>query len=472
MLSLENRVRRERCLAANAAEYGEQARTLNWVTPERAQAAETERARLLKEMAPAVTSACRQTKPHLGALSPGCRICTRGSWSCLFINGRCNCSCFYCPTSQNDISVPTTNRIPFARAGDYAAYIDQLKFQGVSISGGEPLMTFPRTVRYIETGRRRLGDDLHIWLYTNGTLLTAEHVAALQAAGLNEIRFDLSAVNYDLKKVSLAAGRIPCVTVEIPAIPEDIDRLGALLPALQDAGVDYLNLHQLRLTPYNRARLQTRNYTYLHGEKVTVLESELAALVLMRTACERGIGLPINYCSFTYKHRYQNAAVRRRYAPYLVKAYEDITPGGYIRTMVLCGSVEGLPRQAGRFAAAGGNAAKWLLTTKKDRLYFHPSLWPSINFDGLELQVGYAEALLSVHASGRNAFREIRLSPKTRLYVEKQPSVAPVTIDAAHYARLGHYLADSENGEPGPGQPLPEIVSTHEFIYPGLQDYY
>ena len=25
-----------------------------------------------------------------------------GAWSCLFINGRCNASCFYCPTSQDE----------------------------------------------------------------------------------------------------------------------------------------------------------------------------------------------------------------------------------------------------------------------------------------------------------------------------------------------------------------------------------
>lgn len=472
MVFLGNHVQREKFVAANTAEYGEQARTLNWVTPKSAEAAEIERARLLDGMAPAVVSACRQTKPHLGALSPGCRICTRGAWSCLFINGQCNCRCFYCPTSQNDISVPTTNRIPFAKAGEYAAYVDQLRFQGTSISGGEPLMTFTRTVKYIEAVRRRMGDDLHIWLYTNGTLLTAEHVAALQAAGLNEIRFDLSAVNYDLKKLALAAGRIPCVTVEIPAIPEDSDKLGTLLPALQDAGVDYLNLHQLRMTPYNRARLQTRNYTCLHGEKVTVLESELAALALMHTACDRGISLPINYCSFAYKHRYQSAAVRRRYAPYLVKGYEAITPSGYIRTLALCGSADGLSCQAGLFAAAGGNAQTWLLTTKKDRLYFHPTLWPSINFDGLDLQVGYAEATLSSHASCRSAFREIRLTPKTKLYVEKQARVANVTIAGEHYDLLGNCLADPEDGESRTGQHLPGIVRAHEFIYPGLQDYY
>jgi hypothetical protein len=289
---------------------------------------------------------------------------------------------------------------------------------------------------------------------------------------LNEIRFDLSAVNYDLKKLALAAGRIPCVTVEIPAIPEDSDKLAALLPALQAAGVDYLNLHQLRMTPYNRARLQTRNYTCLHGEKVTVLESELAALALMRSAHDRGVGLPINYCSFAYKHRYQNAAVRRRYAPYLSKGYEAVTPGGYIRTLALCGSADDLSRQAALFAAAGGNAQTWLLTVKKDRLYFHPNLWPAINFNGLELQVGYAEATLSFHVSCRNAFREIRLTPKTKLYVEKQPRVANVVIAGEHYDRLGDCLADPEGDEPRPGQPLPEFVSAHEFIRPGLQDYY
>jgi pyruvate formate-lyase activating enzyme-like uncharacterized protein len=419
-----------------------------------------------------VALSCRQTKPHIGPLSPGCQICSQGSWSCLFINGKCNCHCFYCPTPQDDISVPTTNRIPFAKAGDYAAYIHHLGFQGVSISGGEPLVTFDRAVRYIEAVRRQMGDDLHIWLYTNGTLLTGGYVDALKDAGLNEIRFDLSAVNYDLNKVALAAGRIPCITVEIPAIPEDRQKLAALLPDMVAAGVNHLNLHQLRMTPHNSARLQTRNYTYLHGEKVTVLESELAALDLMQEAQARGIGLPVNYCSFVYKHRYQRAAVRRRNAPYIKKEYEGVTQSGFIRTLVLCGPADDLTHQAERFLNAGEDSRKWLLTGKKDRLFFHETLWPLINFSGVELQVGYAEALLSSHTSFRHMFKEIRLTPKTKLYVEKQPCLTNSVIPAGQHPALEQCLTGQEPNHAGSGKGLSDNVRDFEFIHSGLQDYF
>jgi len=46
----------------------------------------------------------------------------------------------------------------------------------VSISGGEPLLTFDRTLRYIAAVRRCSGSAVHIWMYTNGTLATAERL--------------------------------------------------------------------------------------------------------------------------------------------------------------------------------------------------------------------------------------------------------------------------------------------------------
>ena len=132
--------------------------------------------------------------------------------------------------------MPTTNRVPFGSPEEYAEYVHRFGFAGVSISGGEPLLTYERSVAHIQAVRRKMGPDLHIWLYTNGKLVTAERLAGLKAAGLNEIRFDISAVDYDLTKVRLAAEQIACITVEIPAIPEDAEKVADLLPALADAG--------------------------------------------------------------------------------------------------------------------------------------------------------------------------------------------------------------------------------------------
>lgn len=291
---------------ANLAEYGAKSDSLLWISPERALEAESRRARTVGAFSSEIEFEFKGTKPHSGSLSPGCRICGQGTWSCLFINGKCNCRCFYCPTTQDRISVPTTNRISFDRPRDYVDYVRHFDFKGISISGGEPLLTFERTLHYVEATRRGLGETPYIWMYTNGTLATMDRILKLRDAGLNEIRFDISAVNYDLTGVRMAANVIPCVTVEIPAIPEDLDRLLELLPQLQDAGVKHLNLHQLRLTPHNFSKLSGRNYTFLHGEKVTVLESELAALKILAAVSGPDLKFPVNYCAFGYKQRYQH----------------------------------------------------------------------------------------------------------------------------------------------------------------------
>ena len=146
---------------------------------------------------------------------------------------------------------------------------------------------------------------------------------------MNEIRFDISARDYDLDKLQQAVGHIPVVTVEIPAIPEDMEKVSDLLPVLHDVGVNHLNLHQLRLTPHNMMNLKNRNYTFLHGDRVTVLESELMVLNLMEIAVARKEKLPINYCSFVYKHRFQRAAARKRNARFIVKDHESITGSGF-----------------------------------------------------------------------------------------------------------------------------------------------
>lgn len=325
---------RDALIAANRQEYGRYYDFLTFVDGAQADAATLERAELLAWLQGRAEFGCNGTKVDCRRLSPGCRTCAAGGWSCLFINGRCNATCFYCPTPQDDTGDPLTNGIPFAAADDYAEYVARFGFSGASISGGEPLLTLDRTLAYLAAVRRRCGDGLHLWLYTNGTLLTPEIAQELRAAGLDEIRFDIGATNYNLTKLRLAVGVIPTVTVEIPTVPEEEELLRDKLREMAAAGVQHLNLHQLRLTPHNFRHLANRDYTYVHGEKVTVLESELAALRLVRYALAEGIDLPVNYCSFPYKRRFQHAAARRRGIPFVQAADDLVTEAGYLRARV------------------------------------------------------------------------------------------------------------------------------------------
>ncbi|WP_346860382.1 radical SAM protein [uncultured Draconibacterium sp.] len=271
------------------------------------------------------------TKPYYKQISDGCKLCGLGQWSCLFITGKCNASCFYCPASQQEDHVPTTQNLSFENAAAYAEYINFFGFKGVSFSGGEPLLKFERTLDYLKQVRKKCKPATYIWMYTNGILGEPQKFRKLAAAGINEVRFDIGATAFRLDKIAAAKGIIPVVTIEIPAVPEELEKLKKLLPEMVKAGVSNLNLHQLRLTPHNVKQLSKHNYTYIHAEQPIVLESELAALELISYAREHSIDIGINYCSFHFKNRFQKAGFRNRISSRLALPDDVITENGYIR---------------------------------------------------------------------------------------------------------------------------------------------
>ena len=275
----------------------------------------------------------KNTKPFHNKISDGCGLCGQGLWSCLFITGKCNANCFYCPTSQQNDDKPTSQQLTFETPEAYAEYVSYFGFKGVSFSGGEPLLYFDRTLSYLKAVRKYCSPDIYIWMYTNGILANKVKLKRLEESGLNEIRFDIGATGYKLDRVRLAKGIVPNITIEIPSIPEEKERIIALLPMMIDAGVTNLNLHQLRLTPYNADKLTKHQYTYIAAEHPIVLESELAALEIMKFANQNQLNIGINYCSFHFKYRFQKAGYRKRIVSKIVDKNLSVTEKGYVRSV-------------------------------------------------------------------------------------------------------------------------------------------
>ncbi|HXV21597.1 MAG TPA: radical SAM protein [Desulfuromonadales bacterium] len=467
-MNIDTRNRTE-LIEANRREYGERYASLKFLSGPEAEAAQARRTELLAALAGRTESGYLQTKLDCRRLSPGCRLCGEGSWSCLFINGRCNGRCFYCPAPQTSTEQPTTNTLRFPQSADYVDYVEKFGFRGVSISGGEPLLTPEKTLKFITAVKKRRGDAVHLWLYTNGTLVTRDSLLRLRDAGLDEIRFDIGATRYHLKKAALAVGIIPHVTVEIPAIPEDLPLLKAKAAEMAERGIDYLNLHQLRLTPHNHAALAGRGYSFVHGEKVTVLESELAALELLRHTLDNNIELPVNYCSFVYKNRFQRLAARRRHAPFVSKPTEDLTENGYLRSLALTGSSEALRRQAATLAAREASREGWELSPAADRLAVSATLWPLIDFTGLRLLLRYAEASLQPAVTYRNPFVEVPLNKGRKVVIERQNAGGEMTLEGEEIAALGRLLGGAESEASGALRPE---IARCERITAGLGDYF
>ncbi|BCA80614.1 radical SAM protein [Desulfuromonas sp. AOP6] len=462
-----------RLVEGNRSEYGEHYDRLTFLGPAQTELASARRRELLDALAGKALVGCGGTKLDCTDLSPGCRLCAEGSWSCLFVNGRCNCDCFYCPASQDDIGLPTTNTVDFRTPADYVTYLERFGFRGASMSGGEPLLTPNRTLAFIEAIKKRFGADMHVWLYTNGTLATPDLMKRLRDAGLDEIRFDIGATGYRLDKLRLAVGHIPTVTVEIPAIAEEKILMQAKMVEMAEAGVNYLNLHQLRLTPYNFERLAPRGYTYLHGDKVTVLDSELTALELIHYGREQRIPLPVNYCSFVYKNRYQNRASRRRNAPFLTKGYEQLTESGYIRTLTLTGPSEAIARQRAQLEAVSAPCEQWSLSHNGERLSIHPALWPLIDFSGLRLLIAYATARQLPAVSYRNPFVAVKLGDRKQVIVERAKVAADFELQDEKIGRFSQtFLSSAPPFSPCFEDDLFESLARFEWIPKGLQAYF
>lgn len=403
--------------AVNLKEYGDEYSRLRFACGKEAEDAEARRADLLEKLAAAgATSRCLDTKFHSGLLSPGCETCMAGKWSCLFVNGLCNGRCFFCPTPQNSKSEPATNNLRFANPQDYLDYVAHFGFAGVSISGGEPLATFDRTLTYVSKLKRRFGGGIHLWMYTNGILATEERIGRLAEAGLDEIRFNIVPEHYSLEKVKLALGRIPCVTIEVPAIPEDYRLLSGSLPALADIGVNHLNLHQLRCTPHNLNNLVARGYLFSHGPRVLVVESELVALRLLLDAAS-GRAPAVNYCSHAYKFRFQARAARLRTAGELADPFEDVTDAGFIRRLAASGDEVRITELVDRLTEAAVPAA-WKLDGPGS-ICFSASLWPLIDLDGLNLQVSYFACQLRESPSYKGRTLKIPINRRRTLVAER-----------------------------------------------------
>lgn len=430
---------------------------------------ENERTLLMDSPGESMQSVFNGTKPFAYDISPGCRLCGEGEWSCLFMNNRCNCTCFYCPAPQANDRLPETQGMSFAEPAPYIDYLKHFGFKGASISGGEPLLTFETTLAFLTEIKKAFGDLMYLWLYTNGTLLTDSKAALLAAAGLDEIRFDLSATNYNPRFLKHAIGKIPHVTVEIPAIPEDIGKLKKATVELDKLGVNYLNLHQLRLTPHNLSKLLTRNYTFLHGPKMTVLESELAALEMIRFVLDSELELPVNYCSFHFKNQYQKSGFRKKFGKTVMLPEEEMTANGFIRRMSITiqnGEDEKLIRL---FSENNIPEDAWQIESERQRIVFKENALRYIPVSETPVVIEYFTVQIADQLMEKSQL--IRLNDKGSLYVQRQPSSERIVIYPDNREALLDILSGKSNEIINDSDVLLKVVH-HEWPANGLTDYY
>jgi uncharacterized protein len=396
---------------------------MKWLAESEAKEANQKRNNLLQSISGRVNSNFLGNKIGPGKLSPGCVSCGQGTWSCIFIDCLCTANCFYCPQDRKNKKdqPPTESGLIFDNPEDYVDYLEKFKFKGASFSGGEPLLVYEKVLTYTRKIRERLGEGIYIWLYTNGDLIDKKKLEALKKAGLNEIRFDIAARNYDLKAVKMSVGIIDKVTVEIPAIPEDYEILKKCLSQMKVIGVAHLNLHQLLANPHCYKQFIDRQYTFLHQPNIPVLESEMTALRIIKYAVDKNIGLPINYCCSIYKHRFQQKGYRERFQAFIKKQYEGSTESAFIRRLAVQDTSVKIKKLVGIFQENKCNDSLWSFNKNSSELYVHHSLLKYIDFNKHGLIVAYfAPQLTTVCDEEDKDRKEIALNPSRNIFIERK----------------------------------------------------
>jgi pyruvate formate-lyase activating enzyme-like uncharacterized protein len=279
---------------------------------------------------------------YLGGISPGCQACKEGTWDCIFTTMRCNLDCGFC-YSPHDIPRGYAGSL----LGSTPEQIDEnhakTRISGISFSGGEPFAEPQKLFEWVAWFTSR-HPDKYYWVYTNGLLADAQKLRRLAELGVHEIRFNLAATGYDdptvLRNLETAAGLIPNLTVEIPAIPEHAAKVLSCLVHWPALGVRFLNLHELMYEPGTNSESMggaRRPFVTADGHRAAIHpDSRTLTLAVMQRVQEEGLPLAVNDCSLQSKIR-QLRGRRRCLAPLMKEPHEKLVGGNVYESYCVYG---------------------------------------------------------------------------------------------------------------------------------------
>lgn len=267
--------------------------------------------------------------------SRGCQSCQQGKWLCIFLTYLCDAKCYFCPSpfKQQD-------KIVSAFGDDPSVILKHIKnssFNGISFSGGDCFTVFERMTEWLSYFHEHL-PDTYFWTYTNGLRANDKNLRELADCGLNEIRFNITATNYNspqiFKTVKAATSIFENVAIEIPSIPSDYQKLIDVLPYFDSIRVKYLNLHEYILTPDNPYKnlSLTNTFTLNKVSEVTFDPLSSQNTERIKDFCQKnGLKIRINDCSLQKK---ENQLLQRRLmmGEIFKNSYEELSDEGLLET--------------------------------------------------------------------------------------------------------------------------------------------
>jgi hypothetical protein len=276
-----------------------------------------------------------------GTLPEGCKRCWRGEKLVLFITGICSQKCFYCPISDLRRGKRRTwaNERPVDEKEAFLAESREMRATGMGVTGGDPLCEVEKTCEYIKLAKDSF-PDYHVHLYTYGNLATPTAIAALERAGLDEIRFH-ALDNFNKLDAALASGMD--VGVEVPCMPGDWARLKRVVDFTADKDI-FLNLNEFEFSDTNDAAMLAHGYRQRSDGFAARGSREVGRKVVDYAA---SLGSRAHFCSVHYKYAGQMWKRLKRRAETIRKPYETVSAQGFLVKGIVEGITEGEAKRLG-----------------------------------------------------------------------------------------------------------------------------
>ncbi len=285
---------------------------------------------------------------YAGTLPKGCRHCENGGKMVLFTTGLCPFTCYYCPISpaKKGKDVVFADEMRVKRAADIIEEARAISATGAGITGGDPLASIDRTLRYVRLLKREFGGDFHIHLYTMGT--DTKKIARLGKAGLDEIRFHppsrlWSRMTRSSYPAAVETAKMAGMDVglEVPLIPNLYRDLSRLIEWGQSSELAFVNLNEMEFSETNMAQLRTRGYRVGKGKSYGVAGSDMAA----RRLLSRHRSISVHYCTSAYKDSWQLRERIKRRAANVAQPWDVVTGDGtLVKGVIDDGDLEGIRR--------------------------------------------------------------------------------------------------------------------------------
>ncbi len=243
----------------------------------------------------------------------------------LFITGKCEKDCWYCPISYERKGKDNTyaNDRPVKDPQDIIKEAKMMSALGTGVTGGEALLETERVVYCCRMLKKEFGPEHHIHLYT-GT--APDENTLLKLKGLvDEIRMhppqeqwkDILSTEY-IKSAKIARDMGFEVTIEVPSLPG----LEHLIPALPH--LDYLNINELEWSETNADAMRKMGYSLEDDYHNAVPGAKEWAEQLL--AADK----KVHWCSSTFKDSVQLRERLKRIAKNTARPFDEITDDGTV----------------------------------------------------------------------------------------------------------------------------------------------